>query len=149
LRVYDAVGPQTMSFLDMLRTISAAHGNKHFRPAFIDYRNMELLLNVQSLGNMNRQFVSLLRSEQDSAKPIIGDPLVWTSLLGPNAKLCTLDESFSDTATKSRKFPVQNFVKWVLRNPRVIPPGLAVLRETVNAAMTRYQPPSVASKTRK
>lgn len=140
LRVYDAVGPQTMSFLDMLRTIAAAHGNKNFRPAFIDYRNMELLLNIQSLGNMNRQFVSLLRSEQSTEKPIIGDPLVWTSLLGPHAKLCTLDESFAHIGETSRKFPVSNFIQWVLRDPRVIPPGLAVLKEVFNYMVSGQTP---------
>ena len=146
LRVYDAVGPETMSFLGMLRAIAAAHGNNHFRPAYIGYRNMELLLNVQSLGNMNRQFVSLLRSEQDTAKPIIGDPAVWTSLLGPQAKLCTLEESFSQAS--SRSFPMRNFIQWVLRNPRVIGPGLAVVKETLHSTLTNYQPPSISTKTR-
>jgi hypothetical protein len=30
----------------------------------VDYRNFERVLNVASLGNLTRQFVSLLRSEQ-------------------------------------------------------------------------------------
>ena len=145
LRVYDAVGPQTMSFLLMLRTIAAAHGNRFFNPAFIDYRNMELLLNEQSLGNMNRQFISLLRSEQDgSKKPIIGNPEVFTSLLGPNSSLSTLDQSFAECGEVSRKFPLNNLVKWVMRNPKVILPGLAVMRETIGAAVSRKRPPTAS-----
>jgi hypothetical protein len=40
------------------------------RPIFVDYRNFERVLNVASLGNLNRQFVSLLRSEQDAEMPM-------------------------------------------------------------------------------
>ena len=71
-RFYDAVGPETMSMLDMLSRFAKYHGNENFRPAFIDYRSMEELLNLKSLGNLNRQMVSLLRSEQSSNSPIIG-----------------------------------------------------------------------------
>ena len=60
-RFYDAVGPDTISILKMQEKFAKYLGNKHFRPVFIDYRNMEELLNIKSLGNLNRQFVSLLR----------------------------------------------------------------------------------------
>lgn len=36
------------------------------------HRNFETVLNEASLGNLNRQFVSLLRSEQDAERPIVG-----------------------------------------------------------------------------
>lgn len=82
-------------------------GNNNFRPVFIDYRNMEELLNVKSLGNLNRmvtliltlalirtliltpnpisnsnpnsipKFVSLLRSEQDSGSAKIKFSLLF------------------------------------------------------------------------
>lgn len=39
-------------------------------------------------GNLNRQFVSLLRSEQDTLNPILGNPTVWNSLLGEGVFLC-------------------------------------------------------------
>jgi hypothetical protein len=38
--------------------------------------------------------VSFLRSEQDTHTPVIGDPYVWEHLLGPDARLCTLDSAF-------------------------------------------------------
>lgn len=98
-RAYDAVGPETMSILELLRKfaqfqgkvqngqnacINMRHfaGNKNFHPVHIDYRNMEKVLNVKSLGNLNRQFVSLLRSEQESSNPIIGSPEAFEKVLG-------------------------------------------------------------------
>ena len=57
-------------------------GNTRFHPVHIDYRNMEMVLNVKSLGNLNRQFVSLLRSEQESSSPIIGNFEAWEKVLG-------------------------------------------------------------------
>ena len=67
VRYYDAVGPETISMVEMLKRFAEFQGNNSFRPVFIDYRNMERVLNVKSLGNLNRQFVSLLRSEQGAA----------------------------------------------------------------------------------
>lgn len=135
LRVYDAVGPETLSLLQMLERLGPSHNpGGRFRPVQIDYRNMERLLNVKSLGNMNRQFVSLLRSEQDTNKPILGDPTVWTTLLGPNAKLVTLQEAFNPSLGGHhpvRKFPLRSLLMWAWKNPRVIVPGAAVLAETL------------------
>ena len=53
-----------MSMLEMLRRFATYQGNERFTPVHIGYKNMERILNVKSLGNLNRQFVSLLRSEQ-------------------------------------------------------------------------------------
>jgi len=72
-RYYDAVGPETLTMLELLSRFATYNGKQHFRPVFIGYRNMEKLLNISSLGNLNRQFVSLLRSEQDAAAPAIGE----------------------------------------------------------------------------
>lgn len=63
LRVYDAVGPETMSILELNRRFCVLNG-RTLQPVFVDYRNFERVLNVASLGNLTRQFVSLLRSEQ-------------------------------------------------------------------------------------
>lgn len=128
-RYYDAVGPETISIQTMLEKFARAQGNTHFRPVNIGYRNMERVLNIKSLGNLNRQFVSLLRSEQDSKNPIIGDPTVWQSLLGPNAKLLTVDEAFAENMAsiqkrKMRHFPYWSTLQWALENPKVIPPGI-------------------------
>jgi hypothetical protein len=128
-RYYDAVGPQTISIQGMLEKFAKAQGNKHFRPTHIGYRNMERVLNIKSLGNLNRQFVSLLRSEQDAKNPIIGDPTVWEGLLGPEARLITLDEAFAENMAsiekrKVRSFPYWSTVRWAFQNPKVIPPGI-------------------------
>lgn len=53
LRVYDAVGPETMTMVEMFRILSFYQNpNKTFRPVRIDYRNMEKMLNVKSLGKL-------------------------------------------------------------------------------------------------
>ena len=44
------MGPETISMVNMLRKFAEFQGNRHFRPVFIDYRNMERVLNVKSLG---------------------------------------------------------------------------------------------------
>lgn len=130
VRFYDAVGPETISMVHMLRKFSEFQGNRHFRPVYIDYRNMERVLNVKSLGNLNRQFVSLLRSEQGAKRPIIGNPAVWESLLGEGATLTTLDQAFKTAdgkdmnASMARGFPYITTIRWVLNNPRVIKPGI-------------------------
>jgi hypothetical protein len=51
LRVYDAVGPETMTMMEMLKLLRYYQNpDKTFRPVHIDYRNMERMLNVKSLG---------------------------------------------------------------------------------------------------
>ena len=57
-----------MSIIDLLQRFARYQGNASFRPVHTKYRHMESILNVRSLGNLNRQFVSLLRSEQDDLK---------------------------------------------------------------------------------
>lgn len=139
VRFYDAVGPETVSMVNMLRKFSEYQGNKHFRPVYIDYRNMERVLNVKSLGNLNRQFVSLLRSEQGAKCPIIGNPEVWESLLGENSKMTTLDQAFRTpdgkalNASMARGFPYLTTIRWVLENPRVIKPGIFLSFEILHS----------------
>ena len=60
-------------------------------------QNFERMLNNASLGNLNRQFISLLRSEQATEQPILGNPHVWARLLGEGARLTTLDQAFAHT----------------------------------------------------
>jgi len=126
LRVYDAVGPDTMGMLEMLEHFARINNNPRFRPVFVDYRNLERVLNVASLGNLNRQFVSLLRSEQDGLRaPVIGSPAVFESLLGPAAKLTSLP-SIQPGHGMGRQFPFRSMYNWVLKNPRAIIPGIAL-----------------------
>jgi hypothetical protein len=40
MRTYDAVGPETMTLLDMLKFFARLNGNT-LRPVFVDYRNFE------------------------------------------------------------------------------------------------------------
>ena len=49
LRYYDAVGPETISDARRFTSIK----EKQLCPVFIDYRHMERILNVKSLGNLN------------------------------------------------------------------------------------------------
>jgi hypothetical protein len=97
---------------------------------------MEALLNITSLGNMNRQFLSLLRSEQESHAPVIGDPRTFSKLLGENAKLTTLDEAFAkryeellSKGIPSRRFPYWFTIQLVIYNPKIILPGLKLAWE--------------------
>jgi hypothetical protein len=55
-------GPETMTMLELMENFAKLNG-RVLNPVFVDYRNFEMVLNVASLGNLNRQFVSLLRSE--------------------------------------------------------------------------------------
>ena len=88
LRIFDAVGPEELTMLELLHRFSRFQGKANFRPVHIGYRNMEKILNVKSLGNLNRQFVSLLRSEQEDSKiTVLGDPSQWETILGPSSKL--------------------------------------------------------------
>lgn len=69
---------------------------------------------------MNRQFVSLLRSEQDANFPVIGEPAVWEKLLGPEASLTKLEYAFDPAhggTLPTRHFPLLQILKWVSRKP--------------------------------
>ena len=93
------------------------------------------------VGNMNRQFVSLLRSEQDTNYPIIGNYTVWEKLLGDDAKLATLHDSFDINrggVAPSRKFPIKGLLRWMIKYPKVILPGAAVVFETLSSAIQQY-----------
>lgn len=139
VRFYDAVGPETVTMVNLLERFSHYQGRKTFRPVYIDYRNMERVLNVKSLGNLNRQFVSLLRSEQGSKCPILGNPAVWNSLLGPGNEMTTLDRAFQTADGKMlnesmvRGFPYLTTLQWVLNNPGVIPPGIKLSFEILSS----------------
>lgn len=90
-----------MSMLELLTKFAEYQGNSSFRPVHIGYQNMEKILEIRSLGNMNRQFVSLLKSEQETrAPPMVGDPTMWAQLFSPSAQLTTLDEAFQSTTER-------------------------------------------------
>jgi nucleoside-diphosphate-sugar epimerase len=151
LRYYDAVGPETISILELLRRFAKYQGKNNFRPVYIDYRHMETVLNVRSLGNLNRQFVSLLRSEQDSiSPPSLGDGRVWCSLLKPKSgegegdgerwdeesSLVTLKEAFGRVgspgeAFRRRRYPYLKNLKFIYENPRVVWPGILLSAEII------------------
>lgn len=133
LRIYDAVGPETITYIDLLRKFAQYQQKKSFRPVFVDYRNLELILNVKSLGNLNRQFVSLLRSEQEGDSPIIGNPAVFNALI-PDEPLLTLDEAMGKNPVK-RGFPYLKTLRWAFNNPKVIPHGAMLGLEIVQNAI--------------
>ena len=139
VRFYDAVGPETITMVNLLERFCHYQGQTSFRPVFIDYRNMERVLNVKSLGNLNRQFVSLLRAEQSSKHPTLGNPAVWNSLLGPGKEMITLDGAFQTPDGKlindsmRRGFPYLTTLRWVLENPKVIPPGISLSFEILHS----------------
>ena len=128
LRIYDAVGPETLTLIELLHKFAFYHGRRTFRPVYIDFENMERVLNVASLGNLNRQFVSLLRSEQAAVSPKLGDSSVWGRLLGGSSKLLTLDEAFEHHRMR-RHVPYRATLEWIYTNPGVILPGLKVVGE--------------------
>lgn len=121
LRMYDAVGPETLSMSDLIKKFAELNQRK-LRPVHVDYRNFERVLNVASLGNLNRQFVSLLRSEQDAENPIVGNPDAFEKLLGPDAKLCALSDL--KHVTHRRQFPYFATLGWAMQNYGVIWPGI-------------------------
>jgi hypothetical protein len=145
LRVYDAVGPETIDMCELLRRFAKYQGKDDYYPVYIDYRNMENILNVKSLGNLNRQFVSLLRSEQSSTRgAVVGDPFVWNDLFhgtgkirhksGDYASLLTLQEAFYNEGDRVRRaYPYVDTLKYVLENPRVIWPGIKLSLEILAA----------------
>ena len=119
--MYDAVGPETLSMSDLIKKFAELNQRK-LRPVHVDYRNFERVLNVASLGNLNRQFVSLLRSEQDAENPIVGNPDAFEKLLGPDAKLCALSDL--KHVTHRRQFPYFATLGWAMQNHGVIWPGI-------------------------
>jgi|UniRef100_A0A6T5SUC3 nucleoside-diphosphate-sugar epimerase len=121
LRMYDAVGPDKMTMLELNKKFAELNHRK-IRPVHVDYRNFERVLNVASLGNLNRQFVSLLRSEQDAKNPVVGNPTDFEAILGPNAKLCSLNDL--TYVTQRRRFPYAATLGWALQNYGVIWPGI-------------------------
>ena len=129
LRTFDAVGPETMSMLQLMERFAKING-RTLKPVHVDYRNFEMVLNIASLGNLNRQFVSLLRSEQDSERPIVGNPTVFEKLLGPDARLTRLEDDTEGHPAK-RSFPIFKTALWVAKNPGVIIPGMHLVLETV------------------
>jgi len=142
LRIFDAVGPETMTFLQVLEKFALYQKNKRFWPVFVDYRNLEHILNIKSLGNLNRQFVSLLRSEQDGlSQTDIGNPAVFDSLI-PDEPLLTLDQALAPAV--KRRFPYLKTLRWALDNPRVIPLGARLGLEIVESALLRRRPPPAA-----
>lgn len=121
LRMYDAVGPETMSMLELNKKFAQLN-NRKLRAVHVDYRNFERVLNVASLGNLNRQFVSLLRSEQDAEHPVVGNSDAFEKILGPDAKLCALGDL--DRVTHRRRFPYSATLGWAMHNYGVIWPGI-------------------------
>ena len=141
-RKYDAVGPEVITMIELLETFAKVQGRRTFRPVHIGYDNMENILNIVSFGNLNRQFLSLLRSEQESHAPAIGDYKVWENLLGADAKLLTLNEAFDWRHRKDiqpekiktiRGFPLWTVCKLVLKHPSVIIPGAKLTAEIMNS----------------
>ena len=105
---------------------------------FVDYRNFEQVLNAASLGNLNRQFVSLLRSEQDAERPIVGNPETFETLLGENATLFRMKDALNErddegnrVRIERRSFPVAGAARWVWHNKGVVIPGVNLALETV------------------
>lgn len=134
VRIYDAVGPETFTMKELLEVLAEFQGRKLY-PIHVDYYNMERILNVASLGNYNRQFVSILRSEQDieaaDTKPLTmtGDPMAFHRLFHEDAQMLRLQDAFGRPEggrVKKRIFPVWSTAKWVCRNPGVIRPGIAL-----------------------
>lgn len=158
VRIYDAVGPETLTMKELLEVIATFHGRTLW-PVHVNYYNMERILNVASLGNYNRQFVSILRSEQDidlnSPNPIStmtrpGNPTAFQQLLHPDATLCKIEDAFTSpsrtipgqSSRKRRLFPVRSTIKWVARNPGVVRPGIALGTEIMrNFLFKSYQEP--------
>lgn len=145
LRVYDAVGPEIFTFLQLLRKFASyqrrgGYFQHYLCPVHIGYRNMERVLKVQTIGNINLQFISLLRSEQDGlVDSVVGDCTVWQELLGGEHKLMKLDEAFQfqENAAFKRRFPYISIIKWLLKKPKVFVPCISLGFEIVLAFMAR------------
>jgi hypothetical protein len=134
VRIYDGVGPDTLTMKELLEVMARFQGRTLY-PIHVNYYNMERILNVASLGNYNRQFVSILRSEQDidlnaPPKQVTANPHAFQEILHKDAKMCRIEEAFDSPKEgqyrKKRIFPVLSTAKWVYRNPGVIRPGIAL-----------------------
>lgn len=136
-RFYDAVGPRVIDIETMLEDFSKSQGKQYYWPIHIDYRNMEQLLNVTSLGNLNRQFVSLLRSSQTGGTQVVGKPEVWEGLIGEDecTKLIKLDEALKHLG-QQRSFPLWQTIKIIFEHPKVILPGLKLSFEILSRVWT-------------
>jgi hypothetical protein len=140
-RKYDAVGPEKISMFRLLEKFAKFQGRVPFRYVHIGYNNMEEILNIVSFGNMNRQFLSLLRSEQEAHSPVIGDYNTWANLLGSESKMLTLDDAFlsrsigkdGDSSMPRRIFPYYIVLKLIVLNPRVIWPGIKLSHEILRS----------------
>ena len=84
-----------MTFPTLSMYPSRYQGNTSFRPVHIGYDNMEKILEIKSIGNLNRQFVSLLRSEQEADSPIIGERVLSPSLARSYSLILSLSLSLS------------------------------------------------------
>lgn len=131
LRIYEGAGPDVVSMEELLRKFAIYQGRlpTQFRPVYIGYRNMEMILNIKSFGNLNRQFVSLLRSEQAGYRRILGDHRVFEKLLGDEMPLTSLDTSFP-TPSK-RRLPLKKIISYVIQNPKVVIPGFWLTIEII------------------
>lgn len=78
---------------------------------------------------INRQFVSLLRSEQDGYRKILGEHRVFEKLLGENMTLTKLDEAL--LPPNKRMLPIRKIVSYVFNNPKVIIPGFFLTLEII------------------
>lgn len=138
-RFYDAVGPESMSMLDMLARFAKYQGNDKFYPVHVGYRNMERIVNLVTLGNLNRQFISLLRSEQDADHPVVGNHTAWESLLGPSCPLTALDDAFPSETIPKRPFPYMIVLKLLMAHPELIRPGLDLNFEIITEVLKKWR----------
>jgi len=150
IRIYDAVGPEILTMKELLEVMARFQGRTLY-PIHVNYYNMERILNVASLGNYNRQFVSILRSEQDidlnamTTKPS-ANPTAFLQLYHKDASMCRIEEAFDPPKKgqyrRKRIFPILSTAKWVYRNPGVIRPGIALgLEISRNFLFPSYQEP--------
>lgn len=158
IRVYDGVGPEIMTITQLLEKF-ARHNGTTFRPVHVGYRSLERIMNIASLGNLNRQFISLLRSEQATDQPILGNSEVFESLLGQDARLLTIDQGLLTNNKRievgdkvhysmdPRQFPYGTVAKWIAKNPGVILPSMGLAGEMGQALMKdKLFPKSISSK---
>jgi len=108
---------------------------------------MEEILNVKSLGSLNRQFVSILRSEQEGLPSEKADPKMWDELLPQSestsiksTSLVTLDEAFANQKLQRRSFPYLRTIQHAIRYPRVILPGLRLNYEILSSYFAEKEP---------
>lgn len=72
----------------------------------------------------------------------MGNPKAFERLLGPEAKLSTLEEAMGHTkGQRKRGFPWFDTIRWVMKNKGVIVPGAAVVVETLGVAVSAHLHP--------